>query len=163
MKESRSQFSPDRSLTSPGKSESSFTPKQHSLFTDDTPPTRGSFNDDNLIRAILTDVIRRSKKSREEIAEQMTWLIGDRVTTRALNSYTSGAAEQHRWPAQYLRAFCQVVNDWSLMRALIERSGFQMISADEAALLELGREFLKQKRAAEEIEKLQKRLQGVDL
>jgi hypothetical protein len=139
-----------------------FPPTQLPLYAED-PPSPGSLNDESAIRTILTEVIRKSAKSREEIAEQMTVMVGERVSVRMLNSYTSEAAEQHRWPSQYTRAFCYVVQDWGLLRCIVERAGFRMITPAEAELLALGREYLRQKRAAEQIQLLEKRLGGFDL
>jgi hypothetical protein len=148
---------PERSLEKFAKS---FTPDQPSLFSLQPTPMPGSLNDDSLVRAIVTEGIRNSTKSREQIADEMTLLLADKVTIRMLNSYTSEAAEQHRWPAQYTRAFCYVIQDWSLLRCIAERAGFRLITAEEAELLELGRQFLMRKRADEEIALIEGRLHG---
>jgi len=140
-----------------------FPSEQPSFFDLEELPAPGSLNDRNIVRAIVTESIRNSEKSREQIAEELTVLLGERVTVRMLNSYTSEAAEMHRWPLQYARAFCFAVSDWTLLRAIAERSGFQMITKSEGELLTLGREYLKQKRSAEQIALLEKRLSGVDL
>jgi hypothetical protein len=140
-------------------SEESFLPEQLDLYAT-IPPAPGSLNDESVVRGIVTNVIRKSAKSREEIADQMSLLCGDRITVRMLNSYTSEAAEQHRWPAQYTRALCQVVDDWTLLRCITERSGFHLITDDDAQLLELGRQFLIRKRADEQISLLEAQLHG---
>ena len=140
----------------------SFPTDQPSLFGH-TLPTPGSFNDESVVRGIVTQVIRSNRKSREQIAEEMSFLLGDRITVRMLNSYTSEAAEQHRWPLQYTRAFCQVVEDWSLIRCITERSNLHLISDDETRLLDLGRQYLRRKRADAAIADLEKQLEGIDL
>lgn len=145
-----------------GKSEHSFTPDQPSLFSGEESPAPGSLNDDGLIRELLTALIRRSSKSRQQIAEEMSRLIGSSVTVRMLNSYTSDAAEQHRWPIQFTRAFCHAIQDWALLRCIVERAGFHMITEAEARLLELGRQYLRQKRAGEQIAAIEGGLRGVE-
>jgi hypothetical protein len=115
------------------------------------------------VRSLVTKIIRDCAKSREQIADEMSFLIGSRITVRMLNSYTSGAAEQHRWPMQFTRAFCHVVQDWSVLRCIVERSGFHLISSAEYELLSLGREYLRQKRATAQIDLLEKRLRGMEL
>lgn len=112
-----------------------------------------------MVRAIVTEAIKNCGKSRDIIAEEMSRLSGDRITVRMLNSYTSTAAEQHRWPAQYTRAFCYVVEDWRLLRCITERCGFHLISEEETELLELGRQYLKRKSADERIALLEAKLQ----
>lgn len=120
-------------------------------------------NDDSLIRRIASDCIRASAKGREQIVEEMSELAGSRISLRMLNGWTSDAEEQHRFPVQFARAFCYVVEDWSLLQCIIERSGFLLITQDEASLLELGSEYLRQKRANERLQILEKRLGGIDL
>jgi hypothetical protein len=137
----------------------SFRPEQMDLYADQAP-LPGSLNDESVVRGVVTEAIRHSTKSREEIAEQMSGLSGDHITVRMLNSYTSEAAEQHRWPAQYTRAFCQVIGDWGLLRCISERSGFHLINDDEVLLLDLGRQFLVRKRADEKIALLEAQLHG---
>ena len=136
-----------------------FSPNQPDLFTDEQP-TPGSLNDSEIVRGLITKTIRESNKSREQIAEEMSVLCGDRITVRMLNSYTCEAAEQHRWPTQYTRAFCHVVGNWNLLRCIVERAGFHLITEDEAELLELGRQFLARKRADEQIALFEARLHG---
>ena len=160
---SRHHFAPGVSLKSLENTTQRFTPDQASLFGGFEPPTPGAMNDDAAVRAIITECIRKCAKSREEIVDAMARLTGDRVTLPMSNSYTSGAAEQHRWPSQYTRAFCYVVEDWTFFRCIVERAGFHMITPAEADLLELGREMLRQERANEKAALLRKRLQGVDL
>jgi len=126
-------------------------------------PAPGSLDDESIVRRVVTESIRKSAKSREQIAEEMSRLTGKRITVRMINGFTCESEELLRWPAQYTRAFCCVVNDWSLLHCLVERSGFLMITRDEASLLELGREYLRQKRASERVQSLEIRLAGFEL
>lgn len=138
----------------------SFPPNRATRAESEIP---GSFNDDAVVRSVITDGIRKSPKSREAIADEMSALTGERITVRMLNSYTSVAAEQHRFPAQYVRAFCHSIDDWTLLRCIAERGNFSLIAGPEADLMELGRQYLRQKRAAEQAAELEKRLAGVQL
>lgn len=126
----------------------------------DGSPEPGSFNDEAVVRGLVTEVIRGSQKSREQIAEEMSVLLGERVTARMLNSYTSEAAEKHRWPAHFTRAFCFTTSDWRLLRCIAERAGFHLIDDNDAELLELGRQYLVRKNADEQIATFERRLLG---
>jgi hypothetical protein len=126
-------------------------------------PTPGSFNDDHIIRGIVTDAIRKCPKTRDAICEEMSDLLGQRVTVRSLNSYTSEAAEEHRWPAQYTRAFCHATCDWRLLRCITERAGLHLITNAERKLLELGKQTLIIERAQAAVLKLKADLQKVSL
>lgn len=134
------------------------------LFTPDLEDlTPGSFNDEFVIRGLVTNAIKTCSKSRQQIAEEMTNLLGAPVTKRSLDSYTSESADQNRFPAQYTRAFCYVTQDWSLIRCVFERCGLHVITKAERKLLELGRQTLICERAVSAIAKLKQELQGVEL
>jgi hypothetical protein len=123
----------------------------------------GSLNDDSLVRETITEAIKRSGKSREQIADEMTRTLGLPVTARMITAFTSESKEMHRWPGAWDRAFCSAVNDNRLLFCLVEKAGFRVINEAEVDLLELGREFLRQKRASENVALLEKRLQGFEL
>jgi len=122
-----------------------------------------NLNDENLLRQILSDAIKGCAKSRDQIAEEMSLLLLTRLTRRALDLYTAESAEQNRFPMQYARAFCKVTGDITLLRALPELAGLKVIGEDEQTLMELGREFLRQKDAAAKMSALEAKLSGVKL
>lgn len=99
--------------------------------------TRG--RDSAFIRERVTELIRASKLSREEIAEGMSQLLGLPVTARQLYNYTANSREEYRFPLQYLRAFCEVVGDWTLFSGLAERAGFVLADRQQQALMQLGK------------------------
>lgn len=123
----------------------------------------GSLNDDLLVRETITESIKLSGKSREQIADEMTRTLGLQVTARMISSFTAESKELHRWPGAWDRAFCSAVNDNRLLFCLVEKAGFRVIDEAEGDLLELGREYLKQKRANDQVALLEKRLQGFRL
>lgn len=125
------------------------------------PP--GSGNDDAIVRQAISGAIRRCSKSREEIAEEMTTLVGVRVTEKMLNSYSGEANQPHRWPAAWDRAFCQITGDDTLLICRVQAAGLFVIDQTGRDLLELGRELLRQKQAAENAALLEARLRGVEL
>lgn len=123
----------------------------------------GALNDDSLVRGLITDAIKHCGKSREEIAETMERLLAIPVTARMIGSFTAGSKELHRWPGAWDRAFCIATGDNRLLFCRAELAGYKVISAAEADLLDLGREYLRQKRAAAQVDLLEKRLAGVEL
>jgi serine/threonine protein phosphatase PrpC len=123
----------------------------------------GTLNDDSLVREVITDAIKRSVKSREQIAEEMSRTLGVTVTARMITSFTSESKELHRWPGAWDRAFCVAVGDTRLLFCRVEAAGYLVIDKTGVALLELGAEYLKQKRASERVLLLEAGLRGVDL
>lgn len=88
--------------------------KQPSLFA-------GAYNLDVRLRAVLSQAIRACPKSREQIADQMSFLLGRPVTVRMINDWTSPAHENHGIQARYLPAFCEVLGDDTPLEILLER------------------------------------------
>jgi hypothetical protein len=126
-------------------------------------PLPGSLNDDSLVRGLVTDAIKRSGKSREQIADEMQSMLAVPVTARMIASFTAESKELHRWPGAWDRAFCAATGDFRLLYSRVELAGYKVITQTEAELLDLGREFLREKRAAEHVALLEKRLSGVEL
>jgi hypothetical protein len=136
---------------------------QPGLFAEAPNPLPGSLNDSSLVRSALVEAMRGSPLSREEIAERISLLSGSAVTVRRVNAFASESRDDYRFPLELLRALCVAIGDFSPLRRIAEAAGFRLIDANEADLLELGRETLKQKRAGENVALLEKRLQGFDL
>jgi len=123
----------------------------------------GSLNDDLLVRSTVTDAIKRSGKSREQIADLMAALLGIAVTARMIAAFTAESKELHRWPGAWDRAFCAATNDDRLLKCRIELAGYRVITETEAELLEVGRQYLIHKRSEQQIDLLERQLAGVDL
>lgn len=123
----------------------------------------GSLNDDSLVRSAISESIKRSGKSREQVAEEMTRSLGIAVTARMITSFTTESKELHRWPGAWDRAFCHATGEWQLLFCRVEAAGFSVITTTEAQLLELGRQYLIQKRSEQSIALLERRLAGTDL
>ncbi|HEY4358250.1 MAG TPA: hypothetical protein VGN16_21065 [Acidobacteriaceae bacterium] len=107
--------------------------------------------------------MRNSTLSRVQIAESMSRLTGLQVTERMLNAFAADSREDHRFPAELMRAFCTVTQDDRLLTCCAEAAGLHVIDDSGWELLELGREYLKQKRAAAAIASYERRLQGVEI
>lgn len=120
-------------------------------------------NDDAEVRATISRAIKGCSKSREQIADEMSVLLGMRVTERMLNAFTADANQMHRWPAAWDRAFCRATGDDRLLVFRVLLAGLYVVTPDEYQLLELGREYLRQKRTNERLAMLEKRLSGIEL
>jgi hypothetical protein len=119
-------------------------------------------HDAHIVRAALVDAIRGCGKSRETIADEMSALSGVEITVRRLDGFTAESREDLRFPMELARAFCVVTGDTNLLRSVVAGLGLQLINAVEWDLLNLGREYLKQKRATEKARLLEQRLSGVE-
>jgi hypothetical protein len=164
MKSSRPQSSPqgpNPSLARRGKDFSSNV--QAELFSREEKPLPGSMNDDLLVRSVITDAIKLSGKSREQIAEDMSYLLATDVTARMLSAFTAESKEQHRWPGAWNRAFCYATDDYRLMTCTLAAAGVRAVTAQEESLIELGRLYLRRKRDEEKAAALRLDFEGVEL
>ncbi|WP_148210158.1 hypothetical protein [Candidatus Korobacter versatilis] len=123
-------------------------------------PVPGSMDDASLVRGILVDAIRKCGKSRPQIADELTELVGRKITERQLNGFTAESREDFRWPSELDRAFCFVTGDDRLLRTRAELAGFRVITVAEYDLLELGRQYLIRKRADAVVSRLEGALSG---
>ena len=120
--------------------------KEHSQIFSDAQPglfdqgavTPGSDNIGHLIRGLVTTACTQCRFSRDQIADRMTEYLGTRVTSRMLNAWTAESLEQHRFPLEYLIAFCRATETWALLALVVSKSGATMIGQREKDLISLG-------------------------
>ncbi len=101
-----------------------------------------NLDDDAVIRHTISAVIRACRLSREQIADEMTKLLGTRVTEKMLYSYTGESNQQYRFAAAWVLAFCQSVGDFTLLQELALRAGFRMIGPEEERLIVIGKAYV---------------------
>jgi hypothetical protein len=78
----------------------------------------------------MTATIRACRKSREEIAEELSARTGQRVTVAMLNDYSAESKKPARFPACFLQAFSEIVGSDALQ--------LFVLSDRQRHLLELG-------------------------
>ena len=164
MKSSRTQSHPGPTSASTATCRGEISAKQQpGLFDASNCIMPGSMNDAGIVRAALVEAIRTCGKSREQLADEMSTLTGTEVTARRINAFTAESREDYRFPSELARAFCEATGDFSLLKRLAELAGFHLVTQTEYELLRLGREYLKQKRANENVALIERSLVGVEL
>jgi hypothetical protein len=158
MNSSRPQSSADTSAPSLGISGRRIHSLQINL---DFDAATGSLNHDPIVRSALSASIRMCSLSREQIADKMSDLLGTRVTAKMLDTYSAASMQPYRLPAAWIHAFCKAVDNDSLLQAIAQAGGYRLVRNEEVALLELGRQYLRRKRADEEATRLEQKLQGL--
>lgn len=127
------------------------------------PPVARRFSEERVraarpavrIARAVAEAIKESGRSREEIAEDMSAYLGERVTPEVLYQYSSVANERHNIPAHRLIALLAVTGDDRLVNAALEGTPFIAISNRFEPLIQ--REI-----AREEIERLTQLEQQAD-
>lgn len=103
-------------------------------------PTAGSMNYTIELRHILSDALKKSAKSRYEVAARMSELTGEEITKTMLDAWTAESRTQWRFPFEYAAAFevaCDVTT--CLQELLCRKRGSRVLDDKEAMLTELGR------------------------
>lgn len=93
---------------------------------------------DELVRGSISDVIRLSGFSRDEIAERMTAFLGVDVSVSQLNSWTAESKGGYRFPLAYLPALCKATKSAAVLAAVAKGCGMYVISEEEYRVYELG-------------------------
>lgn len=120
----------------------------------------GSYNDAYLIREVITAAMKNSGKSRAQLADEMSYLVGTVVTERMLSAYAAESREDHKFPAQFARALAEATGDVRVLTWSVEKAGLHVITEAEHKLLELGRQVVTQENAQAEIERLKSEISG---
>lgn len=85
------------------------------------------------VRQLIATEIKRSDKKRPQIALEMSALIGTPVTEHMLNDFTSKSKSGARFPAAFVKAFCEVVGSSALQRSLQDETTLALIQVGERA------------------------------
>jgi hypothetical protein len=105
--------------------------KSASLFTQ-APAERSTL--DLAIRQLLALIIHRCTKSRAQIADGMSEMLGLRITVSMLNLWTAPSREASRFPCAFVDAFCRVTGDDSLRRFLLGQQLCGMLEVGESVV-----------------------------
>lgn len=76
------------------------------------------------IKRAVAEAMKDSGRTRDDIAEQMSAYLDEKVTVLMLQQYTSTANESHNIPAHRLMALFAVTGDARLLNELMAGSGF---------------------------------------
>lgn len=134
-------------------------PGQAELFSAATRHP-ASLDVDLTLRMTVTQILRDCKKSRETIAEEMTFLTGVKVTDHMLYCYSAESKEAHRFPAAFIPAFCRATGDYRLLSALVAKLGARVIDEGEALLLEIAKKQLIREEIDQEMESLKREVRA---
>jgi len=120
------------------------TENQHSLFDlltkelDPKPssPTEGSANIQDRLRLAVSKALKHPIKSRWQIAGEMSHLLGQEISKHQLDGWVAESKE-HRFPSEYLPAFCLVTGCFDPLRILAETAGMFIMPGSEALRCEI--------------------------
>lgn len=99
----------------------------------------GSLNVSLRLREELSKGLKQCTYSRYEVAARMSELIGGEISKSQLDSWTAESKDAHRFPAEYLAAFCAATGYKQPLRMMAELVQCYLLESEEALLAELGK------------------------
>ena len=118
-------------------------------------PSPGSLDLDTELCGVLSGAIRRSERSRTDIAATMSELTGRTISVHMLNAWTAEGRPQYCFPLRYACAF-EVATDCADLQLLMARHrGSLVLTGRDAIAAQLGQV----KRRQRELRRLENRLE----
>lgn len=102
-------------------------------------PTGGSLDYATELRCVLSDALKRSPRSRHEIAGRMSELTGQDITKSMLDAWTAESKSPWRFPFEFAAAFEAACESTCLQELLGRKRGSRILVGEETLLTELGR------------------------
>lgn len=125
-------------------------------------PRIGAMNITLQLQEIIDKCIGQCSVSRDIIAGRMTELTGHQITRCMLDSWTSSAKQKHRFPAEFLPAFCAAVGSVQPLSFLARKSGVFTLPDRDVLRAELARKMETRDDANREIKKIKMFMQGME-
>lgn len=101
--------------------------------------SEGSLNVQTRLCHALTNAVKTSGLSRWEIAGRMSHLLGTEITKFQLDAWTAESKEGHRFPAEYLPAFCVATSCREPLQILTDGAGLFCLPGPDALRAEIQR------------------------
>ncbi len=102
-------------------------------------PVGGSLDYATELRCVLSDALKRSPRSRHEIAGRMSELTGQDITKSMLDAWTAESKSPWRFPFEFAAAFEAACESTCLQELLGRKRGSRILVGEEALLAEMGR------------------------
>jgi hypothetical protein len=123
-------------------------------------PLPGALNYNKVIRRLLSDLLKATPLSREDVAAHMSELTGDTITKHQLDSWTAESREGWRFPLEYLPAFEVAVETTGLIAWASSVRGGKILIGKEAIDAEIGKLERLKEEASSEIKRLKQARRG---
>lgn len=99
----------------------------------------GSFRRTESVQEALKITLKNCVLSREEIADEMSRLLGEKVSVNHIANWAAESKNGYRLPLEWASAFCVVANDTRVIKAAFEGSGINVLDDNEMAFFEIGK------------------------
>lgn len=107
--------------------------------SDQQPSNEGSLNVREQLRVAINEALKGCPLSRWEVAGSMSHLLGVEISKYMIDAWTAESKDGHRFPAEYLPAFCEVTGDRRPLSILATAAGLFALPGPDALRSEIQR------------------------
>jgi hypothetical protein len=90
------------------------------------------------VNEALKSVLENCESSREEIAAELSRLVGEEISVHTLNNWCAEGKHNRRFPLEYAAALAVITGSNEVLYAALGVAGFRVLDKDQAAYYELG-------------------------
>ena len=119
---------------------------------------RGSLDVSEAFRKAVSEAIRKSQYSRDQLVELIEILTNQRISKHILDQATS-SKQEYRIPAEVLHALCLITGSIEPFKVLLNSIGCEVLAPEEMRDLRLMRLMREKERIEKEIEKIKKEVE----
>ena len=123
----------------------------------------GSFRRTEAVMEALKAVLKACFLSREQIADEMSRLLGENVSVNHIANWAAESKNGYRLPLEWAAAFSIVVNDNSVIKAAFEGSGINVLDDSEMAFFEIGKAIEEKRESDARLKENRQRLQKLKI
>lgn len=109
------------------------------MFSESFNHPAGSFRRAEGVLEAIKATLRRSALSREQIADEMSRLLGEKVTKHHLANWAAESKQDYRLPLEWAAAFSVVTNDTSVIKAAFLGSGINVLDDADMVFFDIGK------------------------
>jgi hypothetical protein len=125
-----------------------------------TSPRPGALTMGKQIRALISELLKQTTKTRHDIAAEMSELTGEEITKHQLDSWTAESRSGWRFPLEYLPALEVAIGTHDVTLWVGEVRGCKVLVGREAIEAEMGKVKKQQYELSRREKELKKMLRG---
>ncbi len=120
--------------------------------------TEGSFKRADSIQKAIHDTLKRCLLSREQIADEMSRLLSESITTNHIANWSAESKKGYRIPLGWAPAFSAATNDTAVIKAAFQGTGLTILDDTEVVFYEIGKAIEEKRERDAELKKSRDRL-----
>jgi len=123
----------------------------------------GSFRRTEAVQEAVRRALKNSFLSRDQIADEMSRLIGENISKNHIANWTAESKNGWRMPLEYAAAFSVITNDNTVIKAAFAGSGINILDDSEMAFYEIGKAIEEKRESDARLKENRNRLQNLKI